>query len=201
MNALEVIVNVALIHLAIVVSPGPNFVMVAQNALRSRWAGLATACGVAVVALTWAGLAALGLGAILAQYSGVVRGLKLVGAAYLVYVGVKTWLNARPATALEVRAKHPNPFLSGVLTNLTNPQSVLFFGAMFGAAIPAEAGFEVRAACVLIACLNALAWYSLVALVLSNGAIRSRYTSFKQTIERVTGACMVFFGARLALSR
>jgi threonine efflux protein len=199
-NEWQIILSVALIHLAVVVSPGANFVMVAQNALHSRRDGLLTASGVASVAILWASLAALGLGVLLSQLGALVLVLKWLGAAYLVYVGVKTWLKA-DASPKNAVARAGNPYLAGALTNLTNPQSVLFFGAMFSAAIPLEASLTVRVACVIVAGCNALVWYSVVALVLSNPAIRTRYSRLKRWIDRTTGALMVFFGLRLAFSR
>jgi threonine/homoserine/homoserine lactone efflux protein len=197
----QIVLSVALIHLALVVSPGANFVMVAQNALRSRRDGLLTASGVASVAMLWASLAALGLGVLLSQLGGLVLVMKWLGAAYLVYVGVRTWLRANRASSGNVTTRDGHPYLAGALTNLTNPQSVLFFGAMFSAAIPLEASLGVRVACVVAAGFNALAWYSLVALGLSNPIIRARYSRLKSWIDRASGALMVFFGVRLALSR
>jgi threonine efflux protein len=200
-NEWQIVLSVALIHLAVVVSPGANFVMVAQNALHSNRDGLLTASGVASVAVLWASLAAFGLGVLLSQIGGLVLVLKWLGAAYLVYVGVKTWLRADAPSRGSAAAPSGNPYLAGALTNLTNPQSVLFFGAMFSAAIPLEASVSVRVACVVVAGCNALVWYSLVALVLSNPAIRARYSRWKRVIDRTTGALMVFFGVRLAFSR
>src|SRR6185295_10726604 len=77
------------------VSPGPSFVLVVRTAIaRSRRDGLAAALGMGIGGVTFAALALLGLNAVLAQASWAAVGLKLLGAAYLLYLAVMLWRGA-----------------------------------------------------------------------------------------------------------
>src|SRR5215831_1913638 len=84
-----------------VVSPGPSFVMVVRTALAvSRRAGLAAALGMGVGGVVFAGLALLGLHAVLMQAGWASIGFKLVGAAYLFHLALALWRGADAPPAL-----------------------------------------------------------------------------------------------------
>src|SRR5881392_2380063 len=86
--------------LALIITPGQDMVYVMSRALaQGRMAGLYSAIGVVIGILVHTALAALGVGAILAASEGLFLALKLVGAAYLVYLGVKLLLSREASLA------------------------------------------------------------------------------------------------------
>lgn len=115
-------------------SPGPAVLLAVSNAtaLGARRALLGSAgnalgvCLVAVVAL-------LGLGALLRASASAFLVLKLAGALYLIYLGIRQWRSPAPlaaATPAPVARDGTQLFLQGVLVAATNPKSILFFTAL-----------------------------------------------------------------------
>ena len=119
--------------LALILTPGQDMMYVMSRALaQGRLAGLYSAIGVIIGILVHTALAALGVGAILAASEGLFLALKLLGAAYLVYLGVRLVLTREAAIAAEAggpRFSAASLVWQGVLSNVSNPKIVLFFFA------------------------------------------------------------------------
>jgi threonine/homoserine/homoserine lactone efflux protein len=119
--------------LALILTPGQDMIYVATRALaQGRFAGVCSALGVIVGILVHTALAALGVGAILQASEGWFLALKLLGAAYLVYLGIRMLLSQAPALQAAAGLEALRPwalFWQGVLSNVTNPKIVLFFFA------------------------------------------------------------------------
>src|SRR5690242_9144076 len=97
---------------------------------QGRAAGLFSAVGVIIGILVHTVLAAFGVGAILAASEGLFLALKLVGAAYLAYLGVKLLLTREGAIAAQAQGQRFSPaslVWQGVLSNVSNPKIVVFF--------------------------------------------------------------------------
>jgi threonine/homoserine/homoserine lactone efflux protein len=111
------------------ISPGPGMLYVLARSLKGgRKTGLASSFGTALGGMSHVIAAALGLSAILAQSAYAFLFIKYLGAAYLIYLGVRTLASGEadmPDSATE--AKEQNPFWQGVLTELLNPKTALFF--------------------------------------------------------------------------
>ena len=91
MDHFLIILSILAVHLGAVASPGPNFLIVSHNALAgSREAGLATARGITTVAVLYIGGGMLGFAAIVARSPLVFTVVKLLGAAYLIGMGLRT---------------------------------------------------------------------------------------------------------------
>jgi threonine/homoserine/homoserine lactone efflux protein len=119
--------------LALIATPGQDMLYVISRSIaQGRFAGFCSAVGVCLGILVHTALAALGVGAILQASEAVFFALKLAGACYLVYLGLRLMLSRQPA----VEGGSGFPRLSpaalvwqGVLSNVTNPKIVLFFFA------------------------------------------------------------------------
>jgi threonine/homoserine/homoserine lactone efflux protein len=111
------------------VSPGPGMLYVLARSLKGgRKVGLASSFGTASGGMSHVIAAAFGLSAILAQSAYAFLFIKYLGAAYLIYLGIRTLASsdaAMPDAAAE--AKGQNPFWQGVLTEVLNPKTALFF--------------------------------------------------------------------------
>lgn len=118
--------------LAVVVmelTPGPNMTWLAVLALsRGRRAALRAVAGVAVGLGTHAALAALGLGALVAAQPALYEALRWAGVAFMLWLALEAWRDAAQPPA--VAAPPGALFWRGVLTNLLNPKSILFFVAV-----------------------------------------------------------------------
>lgn len=119
--------------MALILTPGQDMIYVIGRSLaQGRVAGLCSAVGVIIGILVHTALAAVGVGAILHASEELFTVLKLVGAAYLVYLGVRMLFTREVAIDVSSGGPGASPrwlVLQGVLSNVTNPKIILFFFA------------------------------------------------------------------------
>ncbi len=143
-SLLAILIPIAAIQFLGWATPGPNHLMILSASVTSgRAAGIRAALGIAAGAVTWALIAVSGIAAIFELFPKVYSAVRLLGAAYLVYLGIKAFRSARRGGMfdLSVNASAPavrRPFLSAYLVMMTNPKAVLFFGSILTAFVPAD---------------------------------------------------------------
>jgi threonine/homoserine/homoserine lactone efflux protein len=191
--------------LALIATPGQDMIYVITRSLaQGRLAGLASALGVCIGILVHTALAALGVGAILHASESLFVLLKLAGAAYLVYLGLRMVLSRRPAS-LELAARAPLSPLSlvwqGVLSNVTNPKIVLFFFAFLPQFIDPASAHPTRDLVFLGVLYAALALPVKAAVGVAAGSLSERvlrHPSALLWMNRVSGGVLIALGLRLA---
>lgn len=199
-----ILAGIAAIHWAALISPGPNFLLISQaSSAESRRAGLWTALGVVIGTITWATTALLGVSVILSQFAWVYKGMKFVGGAYLVYLGVRAWLGAtkplRPEQRVSTGPQHWLALRRGLLTHITNPKTALFYAGIFATTLTPGLPQWVKAAAFGVVLADSLIWHSTLALVFSTDRAQRAYLRAKRWVDRITGTVMTAFGAGLAL--
>jgi threonine efflux protein len=203
------LITVALVMLFALVTPGPDFVIVSRIAItHSRYAGLMTALGISCAILVWAGASLLGLSVLLERFAWIYGGLKVVGGVYLIYLGFQTWRGSfKPSVTAEVSLTRQNTISSwvawrqGFLTNMANPKAVVFFGSVFTALLPPNLSDGSRLLVVGLIVIETIVWFSIVAIGFSTKPAQRVYQRVKHWIDRATGSIMIFFGARLLISK
>ena len=193
--------------LALIVTPGQDMLYVATRSLaQGRMAGLYSALGVCCGILAHTALAAVGVGAILQASEGLFIALKLVGAGYLVYLGIRLLLTrAVPAELAAGGARLPplSLFWQGMLSNITNPKIVLFFLAFLPQFVDPASPHPTRDL-VFLGVLYALMALPVKAGVgLLGGSFSERVLQRPSTfvwMNRASGAVLVGLGLRLASS-
>lgn len=203
---LAAVLGASVVCMAGVMSPGPNFVAVTHRAVTSHRAeSLALVGGIVCVNALWAGAALFGLGVVFALFPWLFWSVKLLGAAYLVWFGVQLLRRAKAPLPARTQAASSSTcaraFRDGLVTNLSNPKSMVFYASVFSAAVPAGASTATLTAMVLMVALIALLWYGGVALVLSAGHAARAYRRAKPAIERSCGVLLIAFGVRQAIGR
>ena len=191
--------------LALNLTPGPDMLYVAARAAaEGRAAGIASTLGIATGTLVHIALVAFGLTALLAAVPVAYTAVRLAGAAYLVYLGVRTLL--RPGGLAErtlTPASRWAVFRQGVVTNVLNPKVALFFLAFLPQFVdPARggAGLQVLALGLLFDASGTLVLLA-VALGASRAAGRLRRSAgAARWLERATGILFVGLGLRLAVA-
>jgi threonine/homoserine/homoserine lactone efflux protein len=191
--------------LALIATPGQDMLYVISRSLaQGRFAGLCSALGVCLGILVHTALAALGVGAILQASEALFVVLKLAGAAYLVYLGLRLVL-ARKATldvdATATRLAPAQLIWQGVLSNVTNPKIVLFFFAFLPQFIDPAAGHPTRDLLVLGVLYAALALPVKGAVGLAAGSLSERILRRPAALtwmNRASGTVLVGLGLRLA---
>ncbi|HTT12916.1 MAG TPA: LysE family transporter [Burkholderiaceae bacterium] len=196
---LAALLSVAVLHWLVLVVPGANVLVVSQlGASGHRRAARFAALGVALVAGLWALLAILGVSAVFAVVPKLRFVLQLAGGMYLCWIAVRLWRSG-PAGSLPdgVPPTPAGAFRLGVLTNITNPKSALFFGSVFATALPHEPGWELLVAAVALVMINAFVWHTFLAFAFSNPRVQAGYLRQRRVLNRAAGALVGAFGVRL----
>ena len=134
-DSLALLISVYVVSL---VSPGPNFIIVTNTSMTvSRAAGLFAGLGLAIASLTWAVMAMAGLGFLLTHFDWLHMTLQVVGALYLIWLGLKMIRGAtKPLKATgPTEATWRSAMRRAYVVGMTNPKSVAFFGSIFALVI------------------------------------------------------------------
>jgi threonine efflux protein len=211
--ALPVLIGIAAVHLLAVASPGPTMAVVTTQALSGdRRTAMLVAAGVLWATLIWSSLAAAGLGAVLKSSPYAYRTLQYVGAAYLFYLGttmlVASYRARSSRRAANDNADIPAPrempgdfaaFRTGFITNITNPNTIAYFAALFGVLVPTDASRTLFWSAVVIVLSISTLWWICVVLFFSQAAVRRVYDRIRPVADVVMGLMLVGIGVRLAV--
>ncbi len=197
----------------VIATPGPDTALTIRSTLLGgRRAGVFTALGVAAGQGVWTVATSVGLAAVLAASEPVFRATKLLGAAYLVYLGVQALLAAvgsRSGGAAPAGARSAVPrlapavaFRQGLISNLTNPKMAAFFPALLPQfAATGDGTFLGLLVLGLLFSALTLIWLTGYAFAVAKAGDFLRRPRIRQALEAVTGAVLVALGIRLALER
>ncbi|HEX6842057.1 MAG TPA: LysE family transporter [Stellaceae bacterium] len=187
------------------ISPGPSFVFVVRTSLAlSRRDGIASALGMGVGGVVFAGLALLGLQAVLAKIAWLYVALRLAGGCYLLYLATRLWRGAtEPIVVRDTTDRRPpgrlRSFCLGLATQLSNPKTAIVYGSIFAALLPPAPPAWVLVALPPAVMLIETGWYSIVAAAFSSERPRAAYLRGKRWIDRASGAVMGALGLRLVI--
>jgi threonine/homoserine/homoserine lactone efflux protein len=208
---LRALITFAIASTLVTLLPGPDFMLVLRNAFRGgRRIGWCTAAGTATGLALWAVAASLGLSSLLAASRIGYDVLRVIGAGYLIWLGVTT-LRSRQSTVIDGIDDQRSPelrtrpatglraYLNGVISDLCNPKVGVFFVAFLPAFIPPHG--SVSKFSLLFGLWNAVevgAYFAVVVWLVSRGTTWLHRPRFRRRLEQVTGAVLIGFGIRLA---
>jgi threonine efflux protein len=200
MDAVGTLVAVFAVFIPALILPGPDFVGVVRSSLtRGTTAGLLTTLGVTIGLGMYATLSLLGLSAVLVKYQWLTWAVRVLGGAYLVYLGIRL-LRAKPGKLQDMAVQGPlrgNALLFGFFVTLTNPKAIVLFASVFATAVTASTPHWLMAVMIALVMSSALVWYSIVSLFMSSGPVMRRFQNARHWIERVAGASFVLIGGRI----
>ncbi|OZG30744.1 lysine transporter LysE [Williamsia sp. 1138] len=206
--SLETVLAFCGIALLAYVTPGPDWFVVMSHAVRSRRAGWVAAIGVQCGLLVHMTAAAIGVAAIVLASATAFTVLKLVGAAYLVYLGVRALLNSRSSSGSSVtETQEPADVrLFGVwrqsfVANVLNPKAALFFVAVLPQFVSTDGAvtLQILGLGVIDVALG-VAWWALFVFGVHRlrtlmGGRRARVVT-----DRISGTALIGLGGGLALT-
>ena len=188
----------------IVLLPGPDSLVVVRGLVRgARRGGVLTAAGVLCGLLVWVTATALGVSALLRASEVGYDVLKIVGACYLTWLGVRSLLSVRRTThetvAVETIETMRSGFWAGFLTDILNPKVGVFFVSFLPGFVPAghPVGWITLGFGLWYAVLTAAYFATLVA-VSSTVATWMSTARIRRRLDALTGMVLVGFGLRLA---
>ncbi len=199
---LPTLLTIWLLHAAALLSPGANVLLVSQLVASDRGqSAVFAALGVTVGAVAWATFAVLGVNVVFQVFPGLRLALQVAGGLYLIYVASRLWRSRGPEMSGSLPAiSRPAAFRLGLLTNITNPKSALFFGSVFAASFPAAPAPLLQVCAVVMIVVNALAWHLLLAYLFSRPRVRDVYARSRTRANRVASAAMGLLGLGLLLA-
>ncbi|CAI3802423.1 Threonine efflux protein [Pseudomonas sp. MM221] len=193
---------IALAHFLALLSPGPDFFLVARSSINSGWYIASGAClGIALANGTFIAMAFTGL-SVLQEGSLLFTSLQLAGASYLLYIGVLFLRHAGQASLhsvadnQRVRGWWHNlgmGFLSGIL----NPKNALFYASLASMVVSASAGWKTAYALWMFSIV--LLWDLLVAVAIGNQRVLRRFARSLPWLERASGIMLIILAAALLL--
>ncbi|RQR54867.1 LysE family translocator [Burkholderia sp. Bp9125] len=194
------------------VTPGPDTAyIIGRSVAQGRGAGLMSALGISAGCCVHALACAFGLTAVLAASATAFTVIKLVGAAYLIYLGVRMLVakpaagaGAAPAAAAVAAKPLRQLFMQGFWTNVLNPKVVLFFVSFFPQFVAADSAHKALAFLTLGAVFVVMStlWNSMLAWVA--GSVTRRFSGkpgVKKWLDRTVGSAFVGLGLKLATSQ
>jgi len=200
--------TVVVVHFLAVASPGPDFAVILRQSLcASSRSGIWTAIGIGSGILVHVTYSLLGLGLLIAQSTTAFTVLKVLGAAYLLWVGWQC-LKAKPAAdsaedgvGLKEGASAATAWKAwrlGFLTNALNAKATLFFVSLFSVVISPSTPLWVQGFYGLWMTVMTGLWFIGLALFLSREQVRGFFRKISHWIERVTGVALIALARKLA---
>lgn len=194
--------------------PGPNMLLVMSHGARHGWRrSTATMAGCLAALLLMISISAAGLGVFLQAWPALFNTLRLAGAAYLIYLGVKTWRAAAHAHAFEAMtpdieglmhtARRPMTlFRNGFLVASSNPKAILFAAALLPQFMSPKANWLPQFT-VLVGtfAIIEVSWYFIYAGFGSRLGAMLRDARVARAFQRATGSIFVGFGTAMAVLR
>ncbi|MEJ6391776.1 LysE family translocator [Gymnodinialimonas sp. 2305UL16-5] len=175
-------------------TPGPNMAAVASAAVsQGRGAGILTGLGISVGGLLWAGLAVTGVGVVFETLPTLFLILKLAGAAYLIWLGLRMF-RRHPSPGIVLNTVPSRDFWFGMGVVLTNPKAVLFHGALLAAIVPVGAPMWLLVAIVIWTQTQAALAHAVTAHLFSRQRVQAVFTRLGAWTNRLFGAVFVALG-------
>jgi RhtB (resistance to homoserine/threonine) family protein len=198
------ILAVAVITVLAVIAPGADFAMVVRNSyLHGRRTGFLAATGVAAGVLVHVTYTMLGVGLLIASSTFLFTVIKLVGAAYLVYIGVRTFrTRGEVEVDLETRSDLTplRALRSGFLTNVLNPKTTLFVVSTFAQVVSPGTPVVQQVGYGLFMALAHLLWFGVVAVFFSHDRMRTLMLRGQKILNKVIGSVLAGLGVSLAFA-
>ncbi|MEU9267686.1 LysE family transporter [Streptomyces sp. NPDC048251] len=195
---------VALITVLAVIAPGADFAMIVRNSyLYGRRTGLLAATGVAAGVLVHVTYTMLGVGLLIASSTFLFTVIKLIGAAYLIYIGVRTFRTKGEVEVDLTGRTGLTPLAAlraGFLTNVLNPKTTLFVVSTFSQVVSPGTPVQEQVGYGLFMSLAHLLWFGVVAVFFSHDRMRTLMLRGQKVLNKVIGSVLAGLGVSLALA-
>ena len=195
-----VLISVFAIFIPALILPGPDFVAVVRSSMTyGTRAGLLTTLGVSLGLCLYATLSLVGLSAILVKYQWLTWAVRVLGGAYLIYLGIKL-LRTKPRQIELDQAGQPSrnrAVLFGFFVTLTNPKAIVLFASVFATAVTASTPTWLMGLMIGLVTLSSLVWYSCVSVFMSSAPVMRRFQRARHWIERAAGVCFIGLGGKV----
>jgi len=196
-------ITLMIAHVLAMASPGQDFALILKYSVSyGRKIGRATALGIGSGILVHAAYTVLGLSFIIYRSPTAFMVLRLLGGAYLIFIGLKAWLGKHSPLNGENNPEKKEPtlkesYLTGFFTNVLNPRVTLFFLAIFTAIVSIETPPLIKMGYGAVMSFLTMLWFGLLATLLSLPKIREGFLKAGIWFDRIMGSVLLILGIKL----
>lgn len=191
--------TIATIALLAAISPGPDFVVVAKHAItHNRRNAIMASLGIGLGICIHSTYCVLGLAVVISHSLLLFSMIKYLGAAYLIYLGLKSFFSKRNHLSIKPSAKlHASPlaaFRDGLLTNVLNPKCTLFMLSIFTLVVRPHTPNLTQAIYGLEIVLITTVWFIFLSYGLTLTAIKTKLENVQHIVSKLIGGVLVALG-------
>lgn len=202
------LLSVAMIWAVACITPGPNTLLVMRYALTApRRVPILAAMGTITGTFCWGLAGWLGINVLFQAAPFAYVALKIVGGLYLVWLGLKIFLDARKSrqsadiAVARIDVPLKTAYRMGLVTNLANPKSALFVASLFAATMPVGTPFLYGLAAIAVMVTVSTIYYSFLVALITHRTVAAAYLKAKKKIDLGVGMVFVGFGTKLLMSQ
>lgn len=203
---MSLLLTICSLHFIAQLSPGPDVLLVAKSsASTTRQNTLKIVLGISVGIIVWVVLTLLGFTVLIEQWPWIQQVLMFIGGFFLAKMGYAMLkggiLHLKQETLLQgVMSEQPkNYFIMGLLTNLSNPKTLIYFSSVFSLALSSSANSHLKSQLAVIIPIQTFLVFSLFMLIMSMPKVKSIYQKSGSYIDIVSGALFLIFALWLWL--
>lgn len=197
--------GLAMVNVLAWLSPGPNtLAMISASISKGRKAGFATALGSSTGGMVWASLTVMGAATLFDLFPNAVFLLRIVGAAYLIWIGLKALQSAWRGQGSNFEVSQVDnsgwvAFRTGFFVIMTNPKAVMFFGSVFTAFIPTDAPIWMLVVIVIFSQATAFGLHCVTVLVFSSQIVLRKFQLARRKVTATVGTLYCGLGVGVAV--
>ena len=206
---MSLLLTICALHFVAQLSPGPDVLLIAKSsASTSRANTLKIILGISVGIVVWVVLTLLGFTVLMQQFPWIQQVLMLLGGVFLARMGwamlngglktLKQETNLEDAQQLAA-ADSKNHFLLGLLTNLSNPKTLIYFSSVFSLALSSSASAHLKTQLAVIIPIQTFLVFALFMLIMSMPKIKAAYQRSGSYIDIISGGLFLIFAIWLGL--
>lgn len=193
-------------HVIGLFSMGPCTALVLRTSLASREKGLKLVYGAVFGSFSIKTLSVLGLALVLTQYPPLFHCFKIVGAAYLVWLGLMCFINAYKTFTMPKNVEitvgndesfKRSPFWAGYWMSMANPLSSVRFIALFSTAITVDMPLLLQLSYLVVLAAISLVFYVCVSLFFSHSKIQNIMAKYRHILDMILGSTLMYWGLKI----
>lgn len=203
---MSLLLTISLLHFVAQLSPGPDVLLIAKSAASTtRSNTLKIILGISVGIVLWVVLTLLGFTVLIEQWPWIQQILMLLGGFFLARMGWGMWRAGR-ASLKQTAAwddglvqTAPNYFLLGLLTNLSNPKTLIYFSSVFSLALSSSASSSIKSQLAVLIPVQTFLTFAIFMWIMSLPRMKAVYQRSGAYIDLVSGALFMLFALWLWL--
>ena len=214
-NEVTTLATLVTVHIVALMSPGPDFALVVQNAGRyGRQTGIMIALGLSLGILLHSILSLTGASLLIHQHPMLFALLQAAGGSYLLWLGIGalkgTWQHwqqrhqaeaGQPSKpAQRVLANRKQALAKGFTTNILNPKALVFFISLLSTLVPASMSLGGKATAIGLLWVTSFLWFALLAWLLTGARLQQKLKQWTPWIDATCGALFTVIGSLILVS-